>query len=113
MAPLGVNYRVFLCSVQSPELRLTLFGECLFDGFYLVFCTKPRIEADSTWGDSICVCLVQSPRLWLTVEEIGFLDYDSSLGKTLFSALYKAQGCGGLFNELSMDDSMGGKDPKC
>src|SRR3954465_15100175 len=73
MTPLGVNYRVFLCSVQSPELRLTLFRETLF------------------------VCLVQSPRLWLTVEEIGFfLDYDSSLGKTLFSALYKAQGCGGL-----------------
>src|SRR3954471_18836299 len=54
MTPLGVNYRVFLCSVQSPELRLTLLRESLF------------------------VCLVQSPRLWLTAEEIGFLlDYDS------------------------------------
>src|SRR3954465_11381390 len=97
MAPLGINYRVFF-----------------------VFCTKPRIEADSIWRvfilmdfiwcsvqspelrltllrETLFVCLVQSPRLWLTVEEIGFLDYDSSLGKTLFSALYKAQGCGGLF----------------
>src|SRR3954466_8254565 len=41
------------CSVQSPELRLTLLRETLF------------------------VCLVQSPRLWLTAEEVGFLDYDS------------------------------------
>src|SRR3954471_23047880 len=97
MAPLGINYRVFLCSVQSPELRLTLLRETLF------------------------VCLVQSPRLWLTAEEIGFLDYDSIFGclvqsprlwltlarETLFSSLYKAQGCGELLNEMSMDDSMG------
>src|SRR3954465_711032 len=71
MAPLGINYRVFF-----------------------VFCTKPRIEADSVWRvfilmefiwcsvqspklrltllrETLFVCLVQSPRLWLTVEEIG------------------------------------------
>src|SRR3954465_1096656 len=100
MAPLGVNYRVFLCSVQSPELRLTLLRERLF------------------------VCLVQSPRLWLTAEEIGFLDYDSIFAclvqsprlwltlvreNIIFCLVQSPRLWRTLLNELSMDDSYGEK----
>src|SRR3954467_13588539 len=99
MTPLGINYMVFLCSVQSPELRLTLFGETLF------------------------VCLVQSPRLWLTAEEIGFLDYDSifvclvqsprlwltlARENIIFCLVQSPRLWRTLFLiEMSMDDSMG------